>query len=70
MAVATSGGKIDLTPAGNVLIPEMHNNRVLEMDMNGKQVTVISIDSPVIALASPSGHVIITSNGTHLRRRV
>jgi len=60
--VATSGGRIDLTPAGTVLIPELNNNRVVERTMEGKQVRVYSVPAPVVALALPNGHVIITSN--------
>jgi hypothetical protein len=60
--VATSGGRIDLTPAGNVLVPELNNNRVVERTMEGKQVRAYPVPTPVVALALPNGHVIITSN--------
>jgi hypothetical protein len=59
--VSTSGGRVDLTPAGNVLIPEMNNHRVLVMDMTGKVVREISVPQPVAAASLPNGHVVVTS---------
>jgi hypothetical protein len=59
--VSTSGGRIDLTPAGNVLIPELHNQRVVERDMEGKVVRELSVQQPITATALPNGHVIVTS---------
>jgi hypothetical protein len=58
--VHTSGGRIDLTPAGNVLIPEMYNNRVQERDMTGKIVRTLAVQQPIAAVALPNGHVIVT----------
>jgi hypothetical protein len=59
--VSTSGGRLDLTPAGNVLIPEMYNQRVVERDMDGKIVRELPVQQPINALALPNGHVIVTS---------
>jgi HEAT repeat protein len=59
--VYTSGGRIDLTPAGNVLIPELHNERVVERDMSGTIVREIKVEQPITALALPGGNVLITS---------
>ncbi len=59
--VHTSGGRIDLTPAGHVLIPEMYNNRVQERDLDGKIVRTIPVASPIAAVALPNGHVLVTS---------
>ena len=59
--VRTSGGRVDLTPAGHVLIPEIYNNRVQERDMDGKIIRTISVQQPIAAFALPNGHVIVTS---------
>jgi hypothetical protein len=59
--VATSGGRLDLTRAGNVLIPELQNQRVVERDMDGKMVREFAVLDPITALALPNGHVIATS---------
>jgi hypothetical protein len=59
--VNTSGGRIDLTPAGHVLIPEIYNNRVQERDMDGKIIRTIAVPQPIAAFALPNGHVIVTS---------
>jgi hypothetical protein len=59
--VATSGGRIDATPAGNLLIPELHNHRVMERDMEGKVVREIAVQQPITATALPNGHVVVTS---------
>lgn len=59
--VYTSGGRIDLTPAGNVLICELHNNRVTERAMDGSIVREIKVEEPITASALRNGHVVITS---------
>jgi HEAT repeat protein len=59
--VFTSGGRIDLTPAGNVLIPELHNQRVVERDMSGTILREIKVEQPITALALPNGNILITS---------
>jgi F0F1-type ATP synthase epsilon subunit len=59
--VATSGGRIDVLPNGHVLIPELHHHRVVERDMEGKQVREIAIQQPIAAVALPNGNVVITS---------
>jgi HEAT repeat protein len=59
--VETSGGRIDLTAAGNVLIPELHNHRVVEFDMNGKIVRSLAVQQPITAAVLPNGHILVTS---------
>jgi hypothetical protein len=59
--VNTSGGRVDLTPAGHVLIPEIYNNRVQERDMDGKIIRTLQVQQPIAAVALPNGHVIVTS---------
>lgn len=59
--VGTSGGRLDVTPAGNVLVPEMYNNRVCEYDADGRIVREISVQQPITAALLPSGNVLVTS---------
>jgi hypothetical protein len=59
--VNTSGGRIDVTPAGNVLIPEIYNNRVQERDLEGRIVRDLAVTAPIAALSLPDGHILVTS---------
>lgn len=59
--VHTSGGRLDVSAAGNVLIPEMHNNRVCEYGPDGKVVRDIRVQQPIACVALPNGNVIVTS---------
>jgi hypothetical protein len=59
--VSTSGGRIDLTAAGNVLIPELHQQRVVERDMEGRVVRELAVQQPITAASLPNGHVLVTS---------
>jgi hypothetical protein len=59
--VSTSGGRIDVTPSGNVLIPEMNNNRIVERDQTGKVVRETPVQQPITANYLPNGHLLITS---------
>jgi hypothetical protein len=59
--VTTSGGRIELTPAGNVLVPEMNNNRVVERDPDGKEVREVRIQQPIAAVCLANGHWLVTS---------
>ena len=59
--VGTSGGRIDVTPAGHVLVPEAKNNRVVERDANGKVVREIPVAEPIAAVYLPNGHLLVTS---------
>lgn len=59
--VRTSGGRIDVTRKGHVLVPENANNRVVEYDANGKIVWEVAVEQPIAALRLPNGHTIVTS---------
>jgi hypothetical protein len=59
--VDTSGGRIDLTRSGNVLITELYHNRVVERDMDGKVLRAVMVQQPITAVALPNGHLIVTS---------
>jgi hypothetical protein len=61
VALETSGGRIDVLPNGNVLVPEKDNNRVAEYDTNGRVVHQIAIDQPVAAIRLPNGNTLVTS---------
>lgn len=59
--VKTYGGRIDVLPNGNVLVPEHANNRVVEYDRTGKVVWEASVSQPVAAVRLPNGNTLITS---------
>ncbi len=59
--VRTSGGRIDVTAKGNVLIPENGNNRVIECDPTGKIVWTVNIEQPIAAVRLPNGNTLVTS---------
>jgi hypothetical protein len=60
--VTTRGGRIDVTPAGHVLVPELANNRVVECDLDGKALREVAVQQPVTANYLPNGHWLVTSN--------
>lgn len=59
--VGTSGGRLDVSLAGNVLIPEMYSNRIAEYDADGKIVRVIGAQQPIACVSLPNGNVVVTS---------
>jgi hypothetical protein len=59
--VQTFGGKLDVLPNGNVLIPELGTNRVVEFDSQGKMVGQVEVESPVIATRLRNGNTLVTS---------
>lgn len=59
--VGTSGGRLDVLPSGNVLVPEMYNNRICEYDGDGRVVREIAVQQPITAAALPNGHILATS---------
>jgi hypothetical protein len=59
--VRTSGGRIDVTPKGNVLIPENGNNRVAEYDPQGKIVWEVAVEQPIAAVRLTNGNTLVTS---------
>jgi hypothetical protein len=58
--VGTSGGRLDVTASGNVLIPERDNNRVCEFDRDGRFVRAIPVSAPIACVALPNGNVLVT----------
>lgn len=60
--VSTSGGRIDLLPNGNVLVPEMNYNRVGEYSLKARRlVKSYPVSEPIVAMALPNGNVLATS---------
>lgn len=59
--VTTYGGRIEQLPNGRILVPEHANNRVVEVDADGKVVWEYSIEQPVAAVRLPTGNTLITS---------
>jgi hypothetical protein len=59
--LGTSGGRIDVLPNGNILIPELRNNRVVEYDAEGKAVRELAVEQPIAAVRLPNGHTLVTS---------
>ena len=50
-----------LRAEGEILIPEMYNDRVCVHDRDGKLLRQISVPQPIAALALPGGKVLVTS---------
>lgn len=59
--VQTYGGKLDVQPNGNILVPQMINGVVLEFDARGKKIWEYVMDEPITALRLPGGNTLITS---------
>jgi hypothetical protein len=63
--VRTSGGRIEVLPNGNALVPELGNNRVVEYDPDGKTVREFTVEQPIAAVRLPNGHTLVTSMTQH-----
>lgn len=59
--VRTSGGRIEVLPNGNVLLPENDNNRVVEYNPQGKIVWELKVDQPIAAVRLPNGNTLVTT---------
>lgn len=60
-----SGGRIDVLPNGDVLVPEAHNNRVVELDSHGAVVWEAAAEQPIAALRLANGNTLITTFSEH-----
>jgi hypothetical protein len=56
-----SGGRIDVLPNGDVLIPEADSNRVVELDAHGGLVWEAPADQPIAAVRLSNGDTLITT---------
>ncbi len=59
--VQTAGGRIDVSPDGRVLIPEMGRNMVVEYDATGKVLHEYSVEQPIAAVRLDNGNILVTS---------
>jgi hypothetical protein len=59
--VRTYGGRVDVQPNGNVLIPELASNRVVEFNAEGNKVWQADVREPIAAIRLPNGHTLVTS---------
>jgi HEAT repeat protein len=55
------GGRIHMMPNGRVLIPHNAENKVVEYDVNGKEVWKVNIEQPVAAVRLPNGNTLVTT---------
>ena len=60
-----SGGRIDVLPNGNVLVPEAGDNRVVELDAHGAVVWEAAADQPIAAVRLANGDTLITTYSEH-----
>jgi hypothetical protein len=63
--LSTSGGRIEVLPNGNVVVPEKDNNRVAEYDGNGRLVHELAVEEPVAAVRLPNGNTLVTLMSQH-----
>jgi outer membrane protein assembly factor BamB len=61
VAVSTNGGRIEVTPEGHVIVPEMASNRVVEYDSSGKRVWECTAEEPIAACRLPDGNTLVTT---------
>jgi hypothetical protein len=59
--VRTNGGRVDVLPNGNILVPLKDSNKVIEYDSEGKAVWEATVEEPVAAIRLPNGHTLITT---------
>jgi hypothetical protein len=63
--VSIWGGRLDVLPNGNILVPERDRNRVVEYDPKGKVVWETTIHDPIAAVRLPNGHTLVTFMTKH-----
>src|SRR5262249_47913592 len=59
--VRTNGGRIEVLPNGNVLVPLKDSNKVIEYDADGKVVWEATAEEPIAAVRLPNGHTLVTT---------
>lgn len=55
-----SSNSMDVLPSGNVLIPQMWMNKVLEMDPDGKTVWEVNVQQPQAVCRLPTGNILVS----------
>jgi hypothetical protein len=66
-AIPVPFGSIDVLPDGGVLVPDFHQERVVEYSADGQQVRTFSVQKPNSVMRLPNGHTLVAS---HDNRRV
>jgi hypothetical protein len=64
------GGRIHMLPSGNVLVPHNAEGKVVEYDINGKNVWQVHIDEPIAATRLANGNTLVTSMSPNNYRAV
>ncbi len=59
--LATSGGRLEVLPSGHVIVPIKEQNRVVELDGNGRVVWQAYFNQPVAAVRLRNGNTLVTS---------
>lgn len=57
----TSGGRVEVLANGHLLITERDNNRIVELNLEGKMTWQARYDQPVSAVRLPNGNTLVTS---------
>jgi HEAT repeat protein len=63
--VSIWGGRLDVLPNGNILVPEHDRNRVAEYDAHGNVVWEARLSEPIAAVRLPNGHTLVTFMSKH-----
>lgn len=57
-------GSIDMLPNGGVIVPDFQQNRVVEYDAEGKQVSAFNVQWPNSVMRLPNGNTLVASQNT------
>jgi hypothetical protein len=57
------GGNIDVQPGGRILVPAYRENRVVEYNLEGRELWHAGVAAPVSAVRLPGGNVLVVSHG-------
>ena len=61
---------IRLTPAGTLLVPHMGEGKVVEYDLNGREIWSVKAPSVWAAVRLPNGHTLLSGNAKKYLREV
>jgi hypothetical protein len=59
--IQTYGGRIEVLPNGHVLVPQYSGNKIVETDAEGKEVSSLEFQIPIIATRLANGNTLVTS---------
>ncbi|MCS7047579.1 MAG: hypothetical protein NZO58_14575 [Gemmataceae bacterium] len=57
-------GSMDVLPNGNVLVPDFQQNRVVEYNADGKQISQFNVQWPNSVMRLPNGNTLVASQNT------